>query len=240
MSSVVTRFGNGDTIQISSGYLKGIGLKGDPGEVGPRGPRGRDGRTGSPGPVGMVKEHSAYFCIGKAIEVAGSMSVGVDNFVGPWITVPFTEVLHNDGVLSREGTATQYYLQAGFYMVNVSITMQSAPYVKPALGRRGIRIMSDGKQVAGDTDALASDTTSLLTASVMIHAAADNHLVTVEAQTDSDEGDHITQGTLTISRIGPGAPGRNGRDGRSGVDGSAGAAGASGITLTTPIKHEDA
>jgi len=239
MSSVVTRFGNGDTIQISSGYLKGLGLKGDPGEVGPRGPRGRDGRRGVAGPVGQVKEHSAYFSIGKAIEVTGSLSAGVNNFTGPWEAVPFTEVLHNDGVLSREGTAAKFYLQAGFYMVTTSIIMSSAPYTAPALGRRGIRILVEGKQVAGDSDALAVGDTSLLTASTMVKADGDHVLVSVEAQTDSDEGDHIVGGTLTISRIGPGAPGRAGRDGRNGADGVPGSDGLSGLTIRTEINHDD-
>lgn len=213
MSSQVLKISSGETIQVRTGVIQGIGPEGPIGPVGPQGETGLQGPQGVPGPQGEVSEFS--------LEATASSSA-VANDTETLVT--FDGVLRDDILAVVSGTTFQLSPGGWQGTVWLSFTKQSTV---DASGSRRVSALYKGQKIASVCLGAAPtyDTDVTLAFNLLSTVATDQLQIVVE----QDEGVTITcSGRLWVSRIGAGPQGPAGPQGVPGPIGPAGPEGPPG------------
>ncbi len=223
----VMRVGNGDTIQVRSGVLQGIGPQGPPGATGGQGPQGDQGPRGDQGPIGRLDDFFTRTTVTPTTVPIGTETLV--NFTSQLDELAIVKSVTNFGFDVQLGGS--YYVSGWF---------RWAGAVDSSTGYRRIRILA-----STDTTPLAEDQIEAValgntTQSVNFSfQAAANDIVTVSAFHNDNEQLQIQAGRLHFFRIGSGPPGEAGPTGpmgpmgMTGPKGDTGAAGSAGGGYST-------
>lgn len=215
MSSQVIRVSSGETIQVRTGVIQGIGPQGPVGPTGPQGTTGPAGPQGIPGPTGAISQFSV-----EANALAQSLASSATNYA----LVSFSQVVRDD--ISSHQSATNHAIGVGEWqgVAYASISKQASGN---ATGSRSLQVLYNGVKIGGVTCAAAPTLPTEISLPFTIHADSDGLLVQV--QVAQDEGATLSlSGRLWISRIGPGPKGDAGPQGPPGLPGPVGAPGPQG------------
>lgn len=215
MSNVV-RLVSGGTIQVRTGVLQGIGPQGPRGQVGPEGPEGPQGPLGETGPMGQILQLQAR----TAVSGTTTVNAATDT------TVSFGSVAYDD--LSCFTSSTNITLaDVGDYLFSV--------YVKFNLGSNagnGIRdlwVVSTTQGTIARTTQVADGTAATyVNLTYPVRTAISNEVFNVKVRSGDDVSVTITEGALTVTRIGSGPAGPQGPTGPTGPVGATGATGPTG------------
>lgn len=220
MSSTVVRLRNGDSIQIRTGAVQGIGPQGPSGPSGPAGLTGPAGPTGDTGAMGEVAEH-ATLATGTGQSIAATTNTLV-NFG--------TVVLDQ---MSAAQSVTNFVTGVGHFYVSASIMFDKGSGT--LTGGRIVRILVDGVAVAEQSSTAishASITKVGLTCNTGIQITNASSVITVQVWHSDAASQSLAPARLWITRVGPGVAGPAGEQGPQGPVGSTGATGAQGVAGT--------
>jgi hypothetical protein len=213
----VIKVGSGETIQIRTGVLQGIGAQGPVGPIGPAGPVGDQGPQGETGPMGQISSFSSEVTIG------GSTALG-SGTAGP---VAFDTITRDDlGVITSSTTFTAPEAMDLFFSVWVRFAL-------PGDAADGYR------QLELRTGSGFSTVLSAVTYPAALGVPTDiNFTTTVKAATAQAFqiwGEHndslsvaTSAGRLAVYRVGSGPAGEAGPEGPVGPVGPVGPAGPAG------------
>jgi hypothetical protein len=209
-SAQVVRLSSGDTIEVRTGVIQGIGPQGPVGPTGPVGAQGEAGPQGVPGPMGAIEEFSSEFTIGAQSVATATATL-----------VQFT-VLRDD--ISAQQSTTNFTLPIGQYLINIWAQMSKQSGIN-AGNSRTVRVLYDSAVISADSKQAAPTQPSDLNAIACVNVT--NASLILQIQVEHDEGATLSliQGRLWISRVGPGP---KGDQGPAGPQGSVGAVGAQG------------
>lgn len=212
-SSQVIRLTSGETIQIRTGVIQGIGPQGPIGPTGPAGPQGEAGPQGSPGPMGAIQEFSSEYNL--SVQSIGS---------GTATLVQWT-VVRDD--ISAMASSTNFTLPVGQYFVSAWTQMTKQSGVN-ATGSRSIRILYGGSIIGARAGGAAPTALSELSVSTAINVTSASTILAIQVEQDEGATLSLANGRLWISRIGPGPAGSIGPQGPIGPAGPVGATGPIG------------
>lgn len=216
MSSTVHRLRSGDTIQIRTGAISGLGPQGPAGPSGSTGPAGPAGPTGERGEVGKVDE-SATHVTGTGQSVPASTNT----------LVTFGTVLADD--LGAQVSTTNYKPGAGSFLVTAGVCFSKGSGT--LTGGRIIRIRLAGTEIwaqAAQAFTVAGVTSSWLTISGGITITDPNAILDIQVWHSDAAALSLSPARLWITRVGPGGIGPVGPQGPIGATGATGATGAQG------------
>lgn len=231
MSNQVVRLVTGDTIEIRTGAIQGIGPQGNTGPAGPTGatgPAGPMGATGPTGPVGSVQEYAVM------LRKTAAQSLTTATLTN--ITFPNVEV-GDFGTLSGDST-TINDIPAGVYYVGVFLEF-SAPAGAP-VGVREVRIIAAPDNIITvQSTAGVNGRSTFVNAHLMVTTDATINAVFVQAYQDQGSALNVASGRLVMSRIGPGPAGPVGPTGPEGPVGPASTVPGPAGTLDTNTTFAD-
>jgi hypothetical protein len=213
-SAQVIRLSSGETIQVRTGVIQGIGPQGPVGPTGPVGLTGDQGPQGVPGPMGAITEFSTEV-------TPGAQSIGS---VTPTL-VSFTSVIRDQ--LSIVTSATNFTLPVGQYYVLCWLQISKQASIN-AVGSRVARFLYNGVVVGAKSSAAAPTYPTDISVSTGINVINPSQILQVQVEHDEGATLAIVTGKLWVSRIGPGAKGDQGVAGPTGAAGPVGAQGVIG------------
>lgn len=228
MSNIV-RLSSGDTIQIRTGVLQGIGPSGPTGGAGPAGVQGEVGPQGPPGPTGAIADTYT-----KATGVGTPQSIATVTET----LVSFGTVVHDDGSLAA--STTNFAIPIGVHLVRAQVLF-TKPSSTNAAGHRRVSIYYDGVEVDKVSHNAVPTYDTAFSVTALIAAVSAGKILTVKVF-HSDTVSISTVGTITLNRIGAGAVGDDGPVGPDGAIGPTGPTGPIGpagtlIANTTTIAN---
>lgn len=217
MSSQVIRVSSGETIQVRTGVIQGIGPQGPVGPTGPQGETGPQGAQGVPGPTGAVIEFSTEVnALAQSIASATTYTL-----------VSFSQVVRDS--LSSVQSNTNFALIAGEYQGTAYLSFSKQ--AGAAVNTRGVQVLYNGAVIAGQVVRAAPDLATDITVPFTVKSTVATQLLQVQAVQNEGATLSVT-GRLWISRIGPGPAGPAGPQGAQGQPGAVGATGPQGPSGT--------
>lgn len=214
MSSTVVRVVSGETLQIRTGVMQGIGPQGPTGPTGPAGPEGQRGPEGPQGETGYVDDKCTLVQGGQQGVAGGEATL-----------VAFSQVVVDD--LSTQLSATNYRPRSGNFYLSAYVRFQHTD--GSPTGYRTVEILQGGQVVWADTRAVLPDTAFLdITVAGGIKITNDEEIVQVRAYSSDPDPIVIERSRMWISPHGPGVQGPPGPRGPLGPVGPAGIAGPIG------------
>jgi len=213
MSNQVIRLITGDTIEVRTGAIQGIGPEGPQGEVGPMGPQGAQGdtgATGATGPMGLVGDYGTILTLGGAISVADNTPTKL-KFLS-------TVLDHISGAIDNSGASTKLLLPAGNYFVS-----GWAAWAQPsgtAVGYREIDLQYNTTSVAGSCQAPVAKTMKVGGATVLVSVGTSAWLDVTVTHTQGSALS-LADARLAVCAVGPGPVGPVGPAGPAGPEGPA-------------------
>jgi len=217
MSSIAVRLRSGDTVQVRTGAVAGIGPQGPAGPSGSTGPEGPLGPTGDQGPTGAVVEH-ACLVSGTAQSVPATTNTLV-NFP----TVQVDE-------LSAKQSDTNFVPGVGTFDVKVSIMFDKG--AGTLSGGRVVRLLLNGAETGWENSGSAFSASGVAKSCLNLSATQrlenSNDILTVQVWHNDSASLALSPARLTITRVGPGPEGPAGPTGPIGPVGDTGATGAQG------------
>lgn len=222
MSSSVIRVSTGETIQVRTGVIQGIGPQGPRGATGPSGDTGPQGPQGVPGPTGAVAQYSSFF---QATSQGIASTTVTTNAPTAWSPVAFATVVRDD--LASQVSSSAYKFTAGSdYTGWVWIQFQKQPSTS-ATGFRALHIKYAGTVIVEDQDSAVSAVHTSLVVPFAFRSVNSTDQLVVEVS--HNEGVTINLvGNLWINQTGPGPQGPAGPQGLQGAVGPTGAQGPVG------------
>lgn len=217
MNYQVVKINNGDTIQIRTGVLQGIGAPGPTGPIGPQGVIGEQGTQGEVGPMGQISSFSSE------VTVAGSTSLGS----GTAAPITFGTTVRDDLALITSGTTfTAPSAMDLFFSLYIKFDLPG----DAADGYRELQLRTGGSfattQWAVNHNAVLGRVTYVnLTCTVK---AASAQAFQIWGLHNDSLSVGVTEGRLAIYRVGSGPAGEAGPEGPTGPVGPAGPAGPTG------------
>jgi hypothetical protein len=213
VSNQVVRLVTGDTIEIRTGAIQGIGPQGNTGPQGPIGPEGPSGADSTvPGPTGAVTHHASLTrLITPATLITGATSTGVK------YDSTLIDDLDTSATVDNTGALTTITVPAGRYYV--SATLRFALIASPT-GVRALEVYAGSTQITGDTCPGFSDYDTYLSAETVIDVTSSTVLTVKAAQTQGASLS-MTDGRFSVSAVGPGIQGPVGPTGPEGPAGPA-------------------
>ena len=207
MSNVV-RLVNGGSIQVRTGVIQGIGPQGPRGLVGPNGAQGDQGPVGEVGPMGQI------------LQIQGLSTVGTNNTLaaGSDTVIAFGSVSYDDPSCFTS-TSNITLTAAGDYLLSVWLRFDAATATKRELWLQTGAAVIARKSVIADTGIFYLDLS-------MPYRAVGGDVINVHAL--SAAASAVSQGSITVTRMGSGPPGPAGPVGPAGPIGATGAAGPTG------------
>lgn len=211
MSSVIRRIGSGETLQIRTGVLQGIGPQGPVGPTGPQGPEGPQGPQGIPGPTGYVDE--------SATEATGTGTVSHNSAA----YASFSTVTRDEAEVIS--SATTFALYPGGWQGTAWIRFIKRVGFDGA-GSRRVEAVLGGTTVASICVPASPDQDTDITLPFTVSPQIEQNLQIRIFQT---EGATLSySGRIWISRIGAGERGPTGPEGPQGPPGPTGPQGPAG------------
>jgi hypothetical protein len=213
--SSTVRVSSGNTIQVRTGVLQGIGPVGPTGPAGPQGNIGLQGETGPAGPQGALGEFALDVRAGAAQSIATNTNT----------LVMYDTVIIDD--YSAMQSATNFKPGAGNYYITAytKITKQSGVN---ATGLRGLRILAGGVVVGGNVFGAASTLETEISVNCGLRITDPNLIITIQAIQVEGVTLQLQNSRLWICRTGSGPQGVQGIQGPIGTIGPAGPAGPQG------------
>jgi hypothetical protein len=224
MSSSVRRLGSGETIQIRTGVIQGIGPQGPRGSVGEKGDKGDQGNQGIPGPTGYVDE--------SATEATGFGTVNHNTTaIAAFQTVATDEAL-------IVASATSFTLNVGGWQGTAWIRFAKRSGITGA-GSRRVEALLGGTVVAATTIAAAPDHDSDVTLAFTVKPTVGSTLQIRLFHTEGASLDYTSR--IWISRIGAGIQGPEGPEGPigQGIQGIQGPQGPPGSLVDNSTTFAD-
>lgn len=221
MSSQVIRVSSGETIQVRTGVIQGIGPQGPRGATGPRGEEGPQGPQGIPGPTGYVTDFSSRFLASnQSVSSTGVTS----NLPTTFTTMAFATVERDE--LNAQTSSTNYDVAAGDYQGTVYVRFEKQVSVN-ASGFRAVQVVYNGTVI----------NSVIVPANTLVHtdicvpfefrSVSSSHTFNVKVA--HNEGVSLSvNGNLWFNATGPGVQGPQGPAGPAGATGSTGAQGPVG------------
>lgn len=213
MSSTVIRVVSGETLQIRTGVIQGIGPQGPTGPTGPPGPQGERGEQGPQGETGHVSQECT-------IVTGGSQGVPANDTT----LVSFDQVVYDD--LSTQQSATNYRPAEGNYYLSAHVRFQHTE--GNPVGHRSVEILQGGQVVWADMRPVLPNTNFIdvsVAGGVRVNG---DELIQVRAGSTDNSPVVIETARLWISPHGPGERGPQGPPGPLGPVGPTGIAGPIG------------
>lgn len=208
MSNVV-RLVNGGAIQVRTGVLQGIGPQGPRGLVGPGGPQGEQGPIGETGPMGQI------------LQMAGRTNVGTNNPItaNTDTMMAFGSVSYDDlGCFTSTSNIT--LTAAGDYLLSCWMRFDDA-----AAGYRDLWFSAASTVIARSSRGSVAGNPFYANLAFPFRAAG-GEVVNVYARAGAATA--ISQGAMSVTRVGSGPPGVQGPVGPAGSVGATGPAGPPG------------
>jgi hypothetical protein len=213
----VVKVASGETIQIRTGVLQGIGAQGPTGPIGPAGPVGDQGPQGDTGPMGQISSFSSELTIG------GSTALG-SGTPGP---ITFDTTVRDDLAVVTSGTT--FTAPEGmdlFFSVWVRFNL-------PADSADGYRMLTLRTGASFSTIVHAVNVPAVV--GIPTDVSFTTTFKAAEAQAFQIWGSHndslsvaTGSGRLAIYRVGSGPAGEAGPEGPVGPVGPVGPAGPAG------------
>ena len=221
MSSQVIRVSTGETIQVRTGVIQGIGPQGPRGATGPRGDTGPQGPEGVPGPTGYVTQFSSRF-------TASSQGVGTTtvttNLPTAWTTMAFATVDRDE--LNAQTSTTNYDFGLGDYQGTAWVRFEKQVSVA-ATGFRAVQAIYNGVIM----NSVMIPANSLIHTDICIpfEFRCTNTAHVFNIRVAHNEGVSLSvNGALWFNATGPGAQGPQGPEGPTGPIGPQGVQGPIG------------
>ena len=215
-SSQVIRLSSGDTIQVRTGTIQGIGPQGPAGPSGPAGPAGPQGESGERGSVGQVEESLLY---AYAIPTYQSLVISTDSLVT-------LAAEYADDYAARQSPNT-FSLPVGNYTFSANATFVRSTGTQT--GARILRLLVGGVvQWEASQPVISVGTTTSLSLSGGLFIETPGLAVALQAWHNDSVSILLNPAKLWISRVGAGLTGPQGATGLTGPQGATGAAGPAG------------
>lgn len=214
----VIRLASGDTVQVRSGVLQGLGPQGSTGPQGPRGLQGEQGAQGEPGPMGSINAFRTG-CV-----ISGSQSVAISTPTN--LTFDTTVV----DELSLKKSATNFSSdETGDY--HASGWVRFSQVADGATGWRQVQVFNTSTSEVlfeSQVPAVYNGNTSVpFDISFRVNAG---EIVVVRVQHNDNEAVAVSAGSANFYRQGSGPRGLQGIQGEIGPTGATGPQGPAGPT----------
>ncbi len=204
----VVRLVNGGSIQVRTGVIQGIGPQGPRGVAGPQGIDGPQGQIGDPGPMGQILQLQGM----SAVATNNPLSAGGDTLIA------YGSVSYDD-LSCFTSTANVTLLAAGDYLLSTWLRFDAA-----AAGKREVWFQTGSNTIARKS--VTADTGVFYVDLAMPYRAAGGEVINVHALSAAASG--VSQGAISVTRVGSGPPGPAGPVGPQGPIGATGAQGPQG------------
>lgn len=214
MSSSVTLLGSGQTIQVRTGVIQGIGPHGPTGPTGPQGKTGPAGPQGVPGPTGSVQDFYT-----KASNPSGSL-IGTNSLT----LISFPTVVNDDSSIAT--SSVNFTLPVGLWWVVASITFKKPVSSTPS-GSRQVVFNYDSAQIDRLSVVAVGDDDTCIQLSTLVDVTSGGKILNVLGR-HTDPVSINVLGSLTITKYGPGPAGPEGPPGPQGPPGPTGLTGPKG------------
>jgi hypothetical protein len=211
MSNVV-RLVSGGSIQVRTGVIQGIGPQGPRGVAGPQGPDGEQGPVGDTGPQGQILQLQGM----STVATNNPLSSGADTVIA------FGSVSYDD-LSAFTSTSNITLTAAGDYLLSAWLRFDAATATKREVWFQTGATTIARKSVMADTGIFYVDL-------AMPFRAAGGEVVNVHALSGVATG--VSQGSVSVTRVGSGPPGPVGPQGIQGPIGATGAQGPQGVAGT--------
>ena len=216
MSSQLIRLGNGDTIQVRTGTVQGIGPQGPTGPTGPEGGPGPQGEQGERGDVGYVDESLSLFqSVAPNQSVAATVSTLVD--LGTTVVDDF----------SAKQSINTFKLPIGNYAFYAS-----ASFLRSTGTQAGVRVLrllvSSAMQWEQIVPVMPTGTTTTVNLAGGLRVTDPTAEISIQVWHNDSVSLALSPAKFWVSRIGAGAPGPQGEQGAQGPVGATGAQGPQG------------
>lgn len=220
MSSKIFRLGNGDTVQVRTGTIQGIGPQGPTGATGDTGPTGPAGTQGEKGDTGYVDESVTYATTQSPYQ---SIAATTDTLVE-------TNNSIIDDFTARQSLTT-FKLPVGMYVFHAGITFDRSTGTQT--GDRVVRMLMASTVMWEQMVPCSSiGTTTSVTLSGGLRVTDANAEIAVQVYHTDSVSLLINPGNVWFSRIGAGLQGPQGEQGETGATGATGAQGIQGPSGT--------
>lgn len=214
MSAQIMRLRNGDTVQVRTGSVQGIGPEGPRGGVGPAGPQGETGPKGDPGPTGYVDE-SVTMCQATTL-----LQPVAPNTVTP---VEFPLSMRDD--LTLRATNGSFTLPAGVYYVSANVRIRETEGGNE--GNRALAVRVGNDVWWEELQPVADGQSQTLNVAGIVYTQREEQLTITIEHTDL-QSQFIETARVALCRIGAGAQGPAGVAGERGPVGATGPRGPQG------------
>lgn len=216
MSSQIIRLGNGDTIQVRTGTVQGVGPQGPTGPTGSAGPEGPQGEQGEQGEIGYVDESATFV---QSTAPYQSVAANVDTLI------EFNDVIMDD-FTSRQSVST-FKLPLGNYTFYVCVGFNRSSGTQE--GSRILRALTNSDiQWATSCQGSELGSVTYLTLSGALYITDPETEISFQVQHNDSVTLSLEPSKVWISRVGAGATGPEGPEGPQGPVGATGATGAAG------------
>ena len=219
MSSQVIRLTTGDTIQVRTGVIQGIGPQGPTGPTGPQGNTGAVGPQGAPGPAGSLLTYSTLVIASD--QALGTSSVTTNAFT-TYSAVAFAGVDHDD-LSAAKSSANFSFTPGADYLAVATVKFKKQPATNGS-GSRSLRLYK-AEVVLAEVNIPAGvllDTTVQLSFGIRSTSGTDVYQIRAA---QNDTASLVINGSLWFNQIGPGP---KGDQGVQGIQGSVGQIGPQG------------
>lgn len=213
MSTV--RVTSGDTIQIRTGVLQGIGPQGPTGPTGPQGPQGPQGVAGDTGPMGSIGEFTTDVRSGAAQSIASNTDT----------LVAFDTVVIDD--YSAVQSLTNLKPGVGNFYITAYVRISKQASVN-ATGARAIRILLDDQPISGNSMSAPPTIAWDGQCTTGVHITNPDSIIKIQAFQNDGVTLQITSARVWLCRTGSGPRGIQGIQGPVGPIGPVGPAGPTG------------
>ena len=212
----VVRLLNGGTIQVRTGVLQGIGPQGPRGLTGPPGQQGEQGPTGEVGPIGQILQVQM-----RAI-VASTLTVTADTDT----VVSFGTVVYDD-LTAHQSSTNMRLVDIGDYLLSCYLKFDLP--ADAGDGARDIWFQSTTNgTIARASHQAISDAATYVSLAFPHRTTVSNEIINVYVRSGDNLSAGVSEGALTITRVGSGPVGVQGPTGPQGSVGATGAQGPQG------------
>lgn len=215
-TSQIIRLGNGDTVQIRTGAIQGIGPQGPTGPTGLPGQEGPAGPQGERGPIGYVDESALYAKSGTPYQSIPASTNTLVELSGTTL----------DDFASRQSLTT-FKFPIGNYSVFAQATFSRASGTQA--GARILRLLMGG-DVQWETAQvnIGVGLTTSVTLAGGLNVTNPDAEIALQVWHNDSETLGLNPAQLWISRVGAGVQGEQGEQGIQGPVGATGAQGPQG------------